>query len=229
MAVPWVAIAKGVTTGVLTGVSSLLNSSAMRKTLRLAAETNRTQARMALERANIMRSYANEELGQQTWNLQEQSEIFRGAQNAAIGGSGFNDVTTGDQVLMKDTIRRTGSAMEGLNRSAYLNSFETDKAALMESAYYNAQANIADRTRQILYNKKTSWMRAWWQGSAAGSNAFLDSFSFGAGGKATDNISPTLPLAPAANSGTKGMGKLDYSFSTTNSLGNSFASQFVNF
>lgn len=227
MAVPWVALAKGITTGVLTGVSSLLNDSAMRKKLRLDADYYRTQGRMAIARANVARAYSNEELGQQVWNLGEQSDIFVGAQNAAIGGAGFNDVTTGDQVLMKDTIRRTGSAMEGLNRSAYLNSFETDKAALMESAYYNAQANIADRTRQILYNKKTSWMRAWWQGSLAGSDAFLDSFSFGSGGKATKDISPTLTLAPAANSGTKGMGKLDYSVPTVNSLSNSYASQFI--
>ena len=223
MAVPWVAIVKGVVTGIKTGVNSLLESSAMRKQLRLTEDSARTNARLAVHRANIQRAYNNEELGQQTWNVTDQSEIFVGSQNAAIGGSGFNDVTTGDQVLMKDTVRRTDAAIEGMNRSAYLNSFETDRAAAMEATYYNAQAEIAKRTREILYNKKASFIRAHAQGFHAGGQAFLDSFSLGGLGGGTKDVSPTMGPRPGDFGG--GMNKLDLGYKPTNQ----FASQFVNF
>lgn len=78
--------------------------------------------------------YINEELGQNLWNLYDYSKQMKAQQNAAMAASGFTDISTGDKRIFADTTRKTKEAAEGMNRSAFLKAFETQKAADLKTA-----------------------------------------------------------------------------------------------
>ena len=71
-----------------------------------------------------------------------------------MGASGFTDVSAGDKRLLRDTRLKTEAAVEGLNRSAFLQQFETNRAAAMEASRLEYAAKMQDRIR-----KNTSGLR----------------------------------------------------------------------
>lgn len=114
------------------GISTLGQYSVNRKLARMNAATYRSQARMALLAANRQDSYINEEYAQQLWNVSDAASYLRGIQRASMGTTGF-DVSTGDQRLLSDTERRANQQAAGINRTAYLQSFENQMQARLEA------------------------------------------------------------------------------------------------
>lgn len=112
------------------------------------ASAYRSQARLVQQAAAQKNKYLNEEIGQQVWNIYDQSRALEGQQIAAMGASGFTDVSAGDKRLLRDTRLKTEAAVEGLNRSAYLQQFETNRAAAMETSRLEYAAKMQDRIRK---------------------------------------------------------------------------------
>lgn len=112
------------------------------------ASAYRSQARLVQQAAVQKNKYLNEEIGQQVWNIYDQSRALEGQQVAAMGASGFTDVSAGDKRLLRDTRLKTEAAVEGLNRSAYLQQFETNRAAAMEASRLEYAAKMQDRIRK---------------------------------------------------------------------------------
>lgn len=108
----------------------------------------RSQARLVQQAAVQKNKYLNEEIGQQVWNIYDQSRALEGQQITAMGASGFTDVSAGDKRLLRDTRLKTEAAVEGLNRSAYLQQFETNRAAAMEASRLEYAAKMQDRIRK---------------------------------------------------------------------------------
>lgn len=112
------------------------------------ASAYRSQARLVQQAAVQKNKYLNEEIGQQIWNIYDQSRALEGQQITAMGASGFTDVSAGDKRLLRDTRLKTEAAVEGLNRSAYLQQFETNRAAAMEASRLEYAAKMQDRIRK---------------------------------------------------------------------------------
>ena len=123
--------------------------------------------------------YLNEEIGQQVWNIYDQSRALEGKQITAMGASGFTDVSAGDKRLLRDTRLKTEAAVEGLNRSAFLQQFETNRAAAMEASRLEYAAKMQDRIR-----KSTSGWKAVGRVLA---DTTLDAAGMYFGGKAAGN------------------------------------------
>lgn len=112
---------------------------------RISAVSLRANARLAIIQANTQNQYLNEQLANQVWGTYDQRDKFLSSQNAAMAASGF-DVSTGDMRLTADTIRQTDDVVSGMNRSAYLQAFETNRAAMMEASRLEYAAKSADIT-----------------------------------------------------------------------------------
>lgn len=112
------------------------------------ASAYRSQARLVQQAAIQKNKYLNEEVGQQVWNIYNQSRALEGQQITAMGASGFTDVSAGDKRLLRDTRLKTEAAVEGLNRSAFLQQFETNRAAAMEASRLEYAAKMQDRIRK---------------------------------------------------------------------------------
>lgn len=115
--------------------------SAARFNSKIAQRQAETNAR--LERAGFERraQYRSEELANEVWNLRQRTNELVGKQQAAIGGSGFG-VSTGEQRLIADALRRGYEQEEGLNRSAYLQQFEDEVQTQINILHYNAEARM---------------------------------------------------------------------------------------
>ena len=96
-----------------------------------------------------------------------------------MGVSGFTDVSAGDKRLLRDTRLKTEAAVEGLNRSAFLQQFETNRAAAMEASRLEYAAKMQDRIR-----KSTSGWKAVGRVLA---DTTLDAAGMYFGGKAAGN------------------------------------------
>lgn len=148
--VPWGLIVQGAADTINEGLSMYLEN----QTAKAKASAYRSQARLVQQAAVQKNKYLNEEVGQQVWNLYDQSRALEGQQITAMGASGFTDVSAGDKRLLRDTRLKTEAAVEGLNRSAYLQQFETNRAAAMEASRLEYAAKMQDRIR-----KNTSGLR----------------------------------------------------------------------
>lgn len=111
------------------------------------ANTYRTQARLALLNADKQSAYINEQAAHQVWNTYDTASRLRGSQVAAMGASGF-DVSSGDRRLLQDTENRANAQAAGINRTAYLQSFETQLQAAMEASRLEYAAKAQDAIRK---------------------------------------------------------------------------------
>lgn len=163
------------------------------------ADMYRSQARLALLRANRQSAYINEEAAQQVWNTADAAAKLRGSQVAAMGASGF-DVSAGDQRVLQDTERRAAMQAAGINRSAYLQNFENQLQAAMEASRLEYAAKAQDAIR-----KQNSSRKALLSGAFAALGAFASNAgnlaSSGAFGGSNANVSPVNSKADVGYSG----------------------------
>ena len=174
-AIPWGAVAQ-------IGASLISNTASVymeNNVAKAKASAYRSQARMVQQAAVQKNKYLNEEVGQQVWNLYDVRRALEGQQITAMGASGFTDVSAGDKRLLRDTRLKTDAAVEGLNRSAYLQQFETNRAAAMEASRLEYAAKMQDRIR-----KSTSGWKAVGRVLA---DTTLDAAGMYFGGKAAGN------------------------------------------
>lgn len=142
--IPWGAVAQ-------IGASLISNTASVymeNQVAKAKATAYRSQARLVQQAAVQKNKYLNEEIGQQIWNIYDQSRALEGQQITAMGASGFTDVSAGDKRLLRDTRLKTEAAVEGLNRSAFLQQFETNRAAAMEASRLEYAAKMQDRIRK---------------------------------------------------------------------------------
>ena len=140
-----------------------------KKLLRTAAKTAEFKAKMADANLSRRSAYRNEELGQQVWNISEQAQELIGSQRSAMAGSGF-DVSTGDQRILSDTLRRNLEDQKGMNRTYYLQQFEDDLQTRSDILQYNFEA-WANRQQVKWY----SGIHGLFKIIDAGGRAFVDS------------------------------------------------------
>ena len=152
--------------------------------------------------------YINEELGQNVWNLYDYSKQMKAQQNAAIAASGFTDISTGDKRIFADTTRKTKEAAEGMNRSAFLKAFETQKAADLKTAALKGE--IAQQ--KIIKKYNTGW-RGVWNASLTAVGQFGEdlisaytggAFKFGDGNQNTSPVTEVNYLEQAAKTLSSG-------------------------
>ena len=174
-AIPWGSVAQ-IAASLISNTASVYMENQVAKA---KASAYRSQARMVQQAAVQKNKYLNEEIGQQVWNIYDQSRALEGQQITAMGTSGFTDVSAGDKRLLRDTRLKTEAAVEGLNRSAFLQQFETNRAAAMEASRLEYAAKMQDRIR-----KSTSGWKAVGRVLA---DTTLDAAGMYFGGKAAGN------------------------------------------
>ena len=174
-AIPWGSVAQ-IASSLISNTASVYMENQVAKA---KASAYRSQAKMVQQAAVQKNKYLNEEIGQQVWNIYDQSRALEGQQITAMGASGFTDVSAGDKRLLRDTRLKTEAAVEGLNRSAFLQQFETNRAAAMEASRLEYAAKMQDRIR-----KSTSGWKAVGRVLA---DTTLDAAGMYFGGKAAGN------------------------------------------
>ena len=174
-AIPWGSVAQ-IAASLISNTASVYMENQVAKA---KASAYRSQARIVQQAAVQKNKYLNEEVGQQIWNIYDQSRALEGQQITAMGASGFTDVSAGDKRLLRDTRLKTEAAVEGLNRSAFLQQFETNRAAAMEASRLEYAAKMQDRIR-----KSTSGWKAVGRVLA---DTTLDAAGMYFGGKAAGN------------------------------------------
>ena len=142
-----------------------------KKMYRAAAKTAEFKAKFAEANLGRRSAYRNEELGQQVWNLAQGAQELMGTQRTAMGGSGF-DISTGDQRILADTLRRDLERQSGVNRTYYLQQFEDDLQTRSDVLQYNFEAWS---NRQMV--KNYSGLRGLFKIVDAGGRAFVNSAS----------------------------------------------------
>lgn len=184
-AIPWGAV-------VQIGASLMSNTASVymgNQVAKAKASAYRSQARMVQQAAVQKNKYLNEEIGQQVWNIYDQSRALEGQQITAMGASGFTDVSAGDKRLLRDTRLKTEATVEGLNRSAFLQQFEINRAAAMEASRLEYAAKMQDRIRKstsgwkavgrVLADTTLDAAGMYFGGKAAGSGSGLNINVFG--------------------------------------------------
>ena len=174
-AIPWGSVAQ-IAASLISNTASVYMENQVAKA---KASAYRSQARMVQQAAVQKNKYLNEEIGQKVWNIYDQSRALEGQQITAMGASGFTDVSAGDKRLLRDTRLKTEAAVEGLNRSAFLQQFETNRSAAMEASRLEYAAKMQDRIR-----KSTSGWKAVGRVLA---DTTLDAAGMYFGGKAAGN------------------------------------------
>lgn len=152
--------------GVLSGIGAYGANKIARKNAQMAESQAQTNA--LLSEANLKRrtGYRNEELGQQVWNIGDQIRTFMGQQSANMAAMGF-DISTGDQRILNDTLRRGLEKISGLDRTYYLQQFEDELQTQNDILQYNFDA-YSQRQIAKQYSGKLGAARA---GMAAGIGA----------------------------------------------------------
>lgn len=135
--------------GIASGAMSFINQSAqnyaMGQVYGAAADSYRSQARLALDNIETQNAYLNEQGSQQLWNLADQKAQFKSEQMMAWAGSGFTDISTGDRRIIADTDRKYDSAAAGIRRSMFLQNFENWRSGMMEYSRLQYAAKSAER------------------------------------------------------------------------------------
>lgn len=139
------AYAAGLFSAATTFAQSAESNRATARAAKTHAYSLRADARLILMQANTQNMYANEQLANAVWGRFDQENKMLGYQRAVRAASGF-DVSTGDQRLTADTIRQTDAVVSGMNRSAYLQAFENEGAAMLEANRLEYAAESADIT-----------------------------------------------------------------------------------
>lgn len=191
-----------------------------KKMYRAAAKTAEFKAKFAEANLNRRSAYRNEELGQQVWNLAQGAQELMGTQRTAMGASGF-DISTGDQRILADTLRRDLERQSGVNRTYYLQQFEDDLQTRSDVLQYNYEA-WANRKMVKQYSGIHGFMKM----VDAGGRAFVGSAGNLFGGNQKGGISSNTGANGAFpstwNNSTSGQLQpyLDKSTNISGSLGN---------
>lgn len=117
--------------GLISNISAGMAQNAMSK---IQSSALKSQARLGLLRAWRESEYLNEVYGQEVWNTYDNAAIFQGKQKAAWAGSGFMEMTSADKALVRNTRDRADREASGLNRTAFTQALESQRAALVEAA-----------------------------------------------------------------------------------------------
>lgn len=167
----WYQIVSAIVNTGLAMQDQYLSNRINKKLYRTAAKTAEINAKLADANLSRRSAYRNEELGQNVWNISEQAQELMGAQRSAMAGSGF-DVSTGDQRILADTLRRNLEDQKGMNRTYYLQQFEDDLQTRSDILQYNFEAYA---NRQMA--KNYSGIRGLFKIVDAGGRAFVNSAS----------------------------------------------------
>ena len=173
------AFATGYNTSMAIG-NEITNASLARSFARMNAAAYRSQARLNLMAANQQNAYLNEELGWNVWNNAADNRIFRGKQIASWANSGVMDMSSGDYALTRDTAVRGDYAQYGMNRTAYLQSFQTEKDARMEATRLEYAARAQDAIRKS-YSPLNAFISSQFAGLGAfanGASQYMQSYGF---------------------------------------------------
>ena len=172
----------GLTAGAASFISGSAQNYAMGQVYGAAADTYRTQARLALDNIETQNAYLNEQGSQQIWNLADQKAQFKSEQMMAWAGSGFTDISTGDRRIIADTDRKYDSAAAGIRRSMFLQNFENWRSGMMEYSRLQYAAKSAERMSKAsnsvfsylgtLGNAAMSGLGAYWSLGGGQSNNF---------------------------------------------------------
>lgn len=164
-----------------------------RITAGMNADAYRSQARLRLLEAERQQGYINEEVAQDVWNATARGARTISTANAAMGASGF-DVSAGDQRIFSNIENEVKQYAAGRNRTAYLQSFETQLDAYLEANRLEYAAKAQD-----VIKKYNSGGRALTAGLFNALGAFASNLgvlgeagAFGKGGTSTD-------IKPAGN------------------------------
>lgn len=145
---PWYknkAILGGAMAGGATFISQTAQNYAMGQVYGAAADSYRSQARLALDNIETQNAYLNEQGAQQVWNLADQKAQFKSEQMVAWATSGFSDISTGDRRIIADTDRKYNSAAAGIRRNMFLQNFENWRSGMMEYSRLQYAAKSAER------------------------------------------------------------------------------------
>ena len=157
-------------TGISSYMAQYLQNKITASQSRIASSQYRSQANLTMLAAQQQSLYDNEALAQQVWNEYAASRELSGQQRALMAVSGF-DVSTGDQRILSDTIRKTDDVVAGLNRTAQINTFEQNRAAIMEANRLEYSARMQD-----VVAKYTSGWRGQLSSISAGLNSAMGSY-----------------------------------------------------
>jgi hypothetical protein len=97
-----------------------------------------------------------------------------------MAASGFADMSSGDYALTRDTALRADAAASGMNRTAYLQAFETEKQARMEASRLEYAARAQDALRKMnsplnaFINSQFAGLGAFAQGASKTMQAYAD-------------------------------------------------------
>ena len=198
--------------GVLSGISAYGANKVARKNAQMAESQAKTNALLA--EANLKRrtKYRNEELGQQVWNIGDQIRTFMGQQSASMAATGF-DISTGDQRILNDTLRRGLEKISGLNRTYYLQQFEDELQTQNDILQYNFDA-YSQRQIAKQYSGKLGAARV---GMAAGIGALGAYQPIGGKSKISSNTGAgTNWMDTGSYLAKSDYGKLSFNSPTTN-------------
>lgn len=172
----------GLTAGAASFISGSAQNYAMGQVYGAAADTYRTQAKLALDNIETQNAYLNEQGSQQIWNLADQKSQFKSEQMMAWAGSGFTDISTGDRRIIADTDKKFTEATSGIQRSMFLQNFENWRSGMMEYSRLQYAAKSAERMSKAsnsvfsylgtLGNAAMSGLGAYWSLGGGQSNNF---------------------------------------------------------
>lgn len=183
----------GLTAGTASFISGSAQNYAMSQVYGAAADTYRTQARLALDNIETQNAYLNEQGSQQIWNLADQKAQFKSEQMMAWAGSGFADISTGDRRIITDTDRKFAEATAGIQRSMFLQNFENWRSGMMEYSRLQYAAKSAERMSKAS-NSIFSYLGAAGNAAMSGMGAYW-SLGGGQSNKIGKNITPKGKMA----------------------------------
>ena len=106
------------------------------------ADAFKAQSRWSLLKQKQEALYKNDALRAASKSISIEADQFEGMQKAAISASNFG-FSTGENRLFSDTQRKGAAEIRSLNEQTTRETFEAERAALMDSIYYKAQARMA--------------------------------------------------------------------------------------
>lgn len=106
------------------------------------ADAFKAQSRWSLLKQKQEALYKNDALRAAAKATSIETDKFEGMQKAAVSASNFG-FSTGENRLFADTQRKGKAEIRSLNEQTTRETFEAERAALIDSIYYDAQARIS--------------------------------------------------------------------------------------
>ena len=102
----------------------------------------KTQMMIGLQKQKTEALYKNDALRAAAKATSIAGDQFEGTQKAVLASSGL-DISTGDNRMFADSQRKTAAEIRGMNEQATRETFEAERKAMMDAAYYKAQSKMA--------------------------------------------------------------------------------------